>query len=127
MGHQENRLTTERLKNLKPWQRRFRINAGMGWVATPKNTVRIDKTRNVTVNKGDMILRQARPFRGAPKGWADLCGFDSIIVTPEMVGDKIAVFVFEEVKATGDLNTDQNNFKKLILSMGGRFFKLTND
>lgn len=113
MGLKEKRLTNERLLNLKPTERLFRINAGMAWTG-----------EIVKNNKQIIILKNPRPFWGAPAGWPDLAGWETIEITPEMVGQKIAVFKFEEVKATGDLSKDQKKFKKLILKMGGIFKKL---
>jgi len=110
MGHQEKRLIDKRLLNLKPWQRRFRINAGQGWTGQI-----IKRTPEI------LTLKNPRVFKSAPKGWADLCGWDSVEITPDMVGQVVAVFVFEEVKATGDLSKEQKGFKKLIERMGGVF------
>ena len=60
-----------------------------------------------------------------PEGWPDLTGWETVVITPDMVGQKIAVFSVVEVK-TGSLKlTDkQNRFKELILKMGGRFREL---
>lgn len=117
MGWKENKLIKERLKNLDAnTERLFRINAGMAWTAEKKNTIiKRDKTGQT------VILKKARPFHGAPPGWADLAGWQTITITPEMVGQKIAVFVFEECKATGVLSKIQKNFRDLLVSMGGVF------
>ena len=50
-----------------------------------------------------------------------MIGFDSIIITPEMVGRRVAVFAGAELKATkGDkLRKNQRDFKALIVKMGG--------
>jgi hypothetical protein len=114
MGHKENKLKCKRLLNLKPSERLFRINAGMAWTGTD------------IIKKGKfLIIKNPYPFHGAPTGWPDLCGWTEITITPEMVGQKVAVFTAEEIKATGTLSTDQKKFRKIIERMGGIFKVLT--
>ena len=67
--------------------RLFRINAGQAWTG-----------RMVRNSDGSITLHQPRPFHGAPTGYPDLTGFATIEITPEMVGQKLAVFVAIEVK-----------------------------
>ncbi len=111
MGAKEQKIIKHVLINLPISQRLFRINAGTGWTGQPVNI------------QGDSFigLKNPRPFRGAPKGWPDLCGWEEIEITPDMVGQKIARFLFVEVKATGTLTEHQQNFKNIIERMGGRF------
>ncbi len=69
---------------------------------------------------GDVIVRRARPFHGAMKGWPDLVGWESIVITPEMVGKKVALFVAVEAKTKGVRVTDaQQNFINQINAAGG--------
>lgn len=57
---------------------------------------------------------------GLCKGSADLVGLTSIVVTPEMVGKKLAVFTAIEVKtATGKATPEQLNFIKRVQELGG--------
>ena len=111
MGQKERDIINERLISLKPNERLFRINCGMGWTGqTVKHTA-------------DMIvLKNPRPLHGAPAGWGDLVGWTEIEITPDMVGKKIAVFAMEECK-TGKLklSDDQKRFRDIILRMGGIF------
>ncbi len=69
----------------------FRANVGKAW------------TGNKVVCCDNMItLSCARPFStGLPIGFPDLFGFRTVEVTPEMVGKKLAVFAFLEVKKPG--------------------------
>ena len=69
----------------------FRANVGKVW------------TGNKVVCCDNMItLSCARPFStGLPIGFPDLFGFRTVEVTPEMVGKKLAVFAFLEVKKPG--------------------------
>ncbi len=112
MGQKENKIKNERLLSLNENERLFRINSGMGWAG--------ESTR-----KGNfIIIKNPRPFHGAPTGWPDLCGWTTIEITPDMVGKKIAVFTGEEIKAgkqkikPGSL---QDDFQQIILKMGGIF------
>lgn len=122
MSTKEKNLINKRLVNLKPNERLFRINAGMGWVATKENTIRINRPMTVKVDKGDVVLKHARVFWGAPEGWHDLCGWTEIEITPDMVGKSVAVFTFEEYK-TGRLTLSdmQKKFRDIIVKMGGIF------
>lgn len=120
MGWRENRIISDRLENLGSNEKRFRINAGTGWVSEKK--IIASKSITVKLRPGDMVLRNARPLHGAPEGWPDLVGWDTIEITSDMVGQKIAVMVGEEVKATGKLSPAQRKFRNILVKMGGRFF-----
>jgi hypothetical protein len=53
-------------------------------------------------------------------GGADLIGWKTITITPEMVGQKIAQFVGLEVKsATGRIRPEQENFLRVLKASGG--------
>ena len=113
MGSKEKNLINDYLSNLPGNMRMFRTNSGMGWAGK-------------SVRKDDaIIIKNARPFHGMPEGWPDLTGWETVVITPDMVGQKIAVFSVVEVK-TGStkLSKKQNQFKELILKMGGRFLEL---
>ena len=110
MGWQEKRLIDKRLKSLKKHERRFRANSGRAWTG-----------EIIKQTDGVLILKNARVFHGMPAGTPDLIGWDSVKITPDMVGQTVAVFVGEEVKATGDLSPGQIKFKNLIEKMGGIF------
>jgi hypothetical protein len=122
MGAPEHQLINDRLVSLTPEERRFRINAGQGWVASPKDTLHIFKSTTIRVNRGDIVLHHARVFHGAPPGWPDLFGWDAVVITPEMIGKIIAVAAGEEVKAgRGRLSVVQRLFRDCLLRMGGRW------
>ena len=109
MGEPERELILQRLSNLSPEERRFRLNAGQGW------TGEIMRRTPTT-----LVLRNPRPFHGAPEGWPDLCGWDSVLVTQAMVGTRLAVFAGEEVKAHGGrLSRVQARFRDCLTRMGG--------
>jgi hypothetical protein len=106
----ESNKIREILEALPPEKRLFRINSGMGW------------TGKVIRNDGKvLVMENPRPLRAAPQGWPDLAGWTMIEITPDMIGQKIAVFTAEEVKITGRLSKAQAAFKKILESMGGIF------
>lgn len=56
----------------------------------------------------------------ANPGGSDLIGLRSVLVTPDMVGTRVAVFVAVEVKDTaGRATPEQTNFLRTILEAGG--------
>lgn len=116
MGHLENEIKNKRLKSLDPAsQRRHKINAGQAW-----------QGQIVKLPKQAPILKNLKAVKLGPKGWPDLWGFDSIVITPDMVGQRIAVFAVDEIKAKGDtFNPDQLKVKKFLEGMGVRYTVLT--
>lgn len=98
--------------------RLFRINVGQAW--TGRQVVR-GQGQTVTLRRGDILLRDAHPLRtGVPKGYADLTGWRSVEVTPDMVGRKLAVFVALEVKGPrGRLSPEQDRFLQVVSDAGG--------
>ena len=66
-------------------------------------------------------LRTGRPVQfGLAKGSSDLIGFKTIEVTPDMIGQKLAVFTSIEVKtAKGRLTPMQHNWLSCVRKAGG--------
>lgn len=57
---------------------------------------------------------------GLAKGSSDLIGFKTIKVTPEMIGQDLAVFTSIEVKTnTGQLSKYQHNWLQVVKNAGG--------
>jgi len=130
MGELEREVMDRRLRDLgcvgdgaeSSPHRRFRINAGQGWIASPAETLHPSRPMTVRVYPGEVILHHARVFIGAPEGWPDLAGWDSVIITPEMIGNTIAVFAGDEAKTEHvKLSKVQKIFRDVILRMGGRY------
>lgn len=90
----------------------FRANVGQAWTGNA-----IDKLPG-----GKIVIHGARPFNtGLPAGFSDLFGLVSVTVTPDMVGQKVAVFVAMEVKDEKKKPTDkQKAFLKAVNDNGGR-------
>lgn len=89
----------------------FRNNVGTGWVGRVKQT------------SGDGVyIENARPlYAGLCVGSGDLIGWKSVVVTPEMVGKKIAVFTSIEVKEPhrGRASREQLNWISNVCESGG--------
>ena len=66
-------------------------------------------------------LRTGRPVQfGLAKGSSDLIGFKTIEVTPDMIGQKLAVFTSLDVKtAKGKLTPMQHNWLSCVNKAGG--------
>lgn len=110
MGQLENNLRNTHERGLTKWQRLWRANSGKGWAGRV-----IDKKNGILklCNWGRLEL--------FPKGTPDLIGFDSIVITPDMVGRRVAVFVGTELKATktDKLKKEQRDFKNMLINLGG--------
>jgi len=65
--------------------------------------------------------RTGRPIQfGLTRGSADLIGWRTITITPEMVGQQLAVFPSLEVKTpTGRLTPEQRNWLEAVQRAGG--------
>lgn len=97
----------------------WRNNVGTGWAGNVTKGPR----RAVDLWPGDVLIRNARPLHaGLCKGSSDLIGIKTVEITPDMVGDEIAVFTAVEVKKpSGHVSRDQRNFGDAVTAAGGRF------
>lgn len=99
----------------------FRTNSGKAWLAGAGKPYRLPD--------GSMVVPGARPValglglvNGDPvAGQSDLNGWLSMVVTPQMVGQRIAVFTALEAKRTegGRTSGDQLNFVNQVTQAGG--------
>lgn len=98
--------------------RLFRNNTGMGWAG---KATKISKPMTISLQPGDVVIRKARPLRaGLCEGSSDLIGFKPTLITPQMVGQTIAVFTAIETKTTkGKATTLQQNFIQMVQNFGG--------
>lgn len=78
-------------------------------------------TRLFRNNTGTLRDQHGRPVTfGLCKGSADLIGWRTVTVTPEMVGTQMAVFLSIEVKtATGRLRPEQQQWLDAVQAAGG--------
>jgi len=88
----------------------FRNNVGTAWIG--------DATK---LKDGSVLIRNPRVFHaGLCEGSSDLIGWRSLTITPEMVGERIAVFAALEVKSkTGRATAGQKNFCNRVIEAGG--------
>jgi hypothetical protein len=71
-------------------------------------------------NTGSAIINGQLVTFGLCKGSADLIGFKSVTITPEMVGQNIAVFVSLEVKTPkGKISEPQQAWCDMVADRGG--------
>lgn len=72
-------------------------------------------------NTGTLRDQHGRPVTfGLCKGSADLIGYRTVTVTPDMVGQQVAVFCSIEVKsATGRLRPEQRQWLEVVQAAGG--------
>lgn len=103
--------------------RLFRLNTGKGWVSNlgPKGvhwlkdgSVHIEAARPIPLGFG---MPNGDPVVGA----CDLPGWTELVITPEMVGCKVAVFTSIETKRTkgGRTSDDQKNWMHQVKTAGG--------
>jgi hypothetical protein len=78
-------------------------------------------TRLFRNNTGTLRDQHGRPVQfGLCKGSADLIGWRTMTVTPDMVGTQLAVFLSIEVKtATGRLRPEQQQWLDCVQAAGG--------
>ncbi len=89
----------------------FRNNQGMAIVG-----------KTTFYPSGDALVRGARRIRYGVcnPGGSDLIGWNSVIITPDMVGQRVAVFTGLEIKkATGRASKPQKNFIDKLTEAGG--------
>lgn len=89
----------------------FRNNTGMGWAG---EVIR-------SYNNGNKELKNCRPLHtGLCTGSSDLIGWTTKVITPDMVGQKVAVFTAVEVKLpNGKEREAQLNFVQQVQAAGG--------
>lgn len=89
----------------------FRANVGQAWTGEVSR-----------LPDGSIIIKNPRPFStGLPVGFSDIFGLRPQIITPEMVGSRVGIFVALEVKSkTGRVSPKQESFLSAIRNQGGR-------
>jgi hypothetical protein len=88
----------------------FRCNTGQGWTGTVTSR-----------DLKSLTLFNPRPFHaGLIEGGADIIGWTTITVTPDMVGARVAVFTAVEVKTLGGrVSPAQRTFLDAVTAAGG--------
>ena len=93
----------------------FRANVGQGWAGKVQRM-------HLTPDTNTILLVNPRPFStGLPAGFPDLFGFVPVTITPDMVGQEIAVFAAVEVKQkTGRVSAKQRDMMAFLQKHGAR-------
>jgi hypothetical protein len=89
--------------------------------ASIQNEIRLElgKLKNTRIFRNNVGQIGGLSF-GLCKGSSDLIGFQSVIITPEMVGRKVAIFTALEVKTpTGKVSPEQKRFTEMVNYFGG--------
>jgi hypothetical protein len=99
----------------------FRINTGKAWLSGGGEPYRLKDGSVVVPNARPIALGFADPKGDPIEGTSDLGGWTTIVVTPEMVGQKVAVFTVIETKESGGgrKRTAQKNFIARVIAAGG--------
>ena len=108
MAQDHKKKINDILLNLKDNERLFKSRAGVAW-------------QGKFTRKGRfVIIENAVPFFGMPDGFPDLCGWTAVEITPDMVGQTVAIFTAVEVKTGSQrLKKMQRKFRDIIIRMGG--------
>jgi len=90
--------------------RLFRLNVGLAWTG--------DVIKNPD---GSITIRNPRPFKSGVPGMSDLIGWTPIKITPEMVGQTVAVYTAVETKTLrGRVRDAQVKFIEAVSKSGGK-------
>ena len=113
MGQKERKVRDSVLKDMDPeTERLFRVNAGRFWAGEIESRL----------PGGRVVMKGARAVSGVPAGIPDMIGWKTVVVTPEMVGTKVAIFMGVELKSANCVVSDvQRKFGELLTRMGGIF------
>lgn len=96
----------------------YRNESGHGVVG---NIKAIHEAETIKLYPGDFVVRGGRRTSfGIATGGGDLIGLASIVVTQEMVGQRVALFVSGEGKVDGDrMSDEQREWHQTVLDAGG--------
>lgn len=90
--------------------RLFRNNVGAAWLGKVQHNM----DGSVTIHNPTRVVY------GLGVGTSDLIGLRSVVITPEMVGQRVAIFAAVEVKRPGKRGTpEQKKFIEVVKSLGG--------
>lgn len=105
--------------------RLWRNNVGVAYQGMPFKTT--EKSREVFIHPGDILLRKARMIRfGLCEGSSDLIGITPKLITQDMVGKTIAVFTAAEAKKPGGkLTPEQELYLMAVTDNGGLAMQFT--
>ena len=96
----------------------FRQNVGTGWAG---EFFKPAMETSVRVSPRDVVVKNARPLKaGLCTGSSDLIGWQSITITEDMIGKRVAIFTAIEVKHGSTRTTEeQKRFIESVNNSGG--------
>ncbi len=96
----------------------FRNNVGTAYMGEATN---IQRPVTVMLQPGDVVIRNARRVKfGLHSGSGDLIGWRSLLITPAMIGKRIAQFLSVEIKTQrGRVSEEQMTWAKVVNKSGG--------
>jgi hypothetical protein len=96
----------------------WRNTTAVGWAG---KSFMLRPGEKYTARGGERVVLEARPIKaGLCPGSSDLVGFETVTITPAMVGRNVAIFSVWEVKdGKGRLTTDQARFLAHVEAGGG--------
>jgi len=81
--------------------------------------MRITRAMRVDVREGDVVISAARPFHAGITGMSDLGGWVPVVITPDMVGQTVAVYAQVEVKDQARPTPEQLKWIAAVTAAGG--------
>lgn len=99
----------------------FRVNTGKAYVSGGGSVVFLPDGSAVVPNARPITLGFGMPDGSPVTGSPDLDGWTSVVVTPEMVGLRVAIFTAIETKASsgGHKREEQKKFVQRVITDGG--------
>jgi len=101
----------------------FRVNTGRAWLSGmgPAGVRKLDAGAVLLQAARPIALGFARPNGEPVVGTPDLIGWTSMLITPDMVGGRVAVYTAIETRRTtgGRTSEDQKKFIAQVLKAGG--------
>lgn len=103
--------------------RLFRLNTGRAWMSNlgPDGVTQLTDGSVVIRAARSIAVGYATPDGKSLNGASDLQGWTSIVVTPELVGRRVAIYTAIETKNStgGSKRKEQKNFIEQICKAGG--------
>jgi len=100
--------------------RLFPMTVGKFWGPYHRGR-RITRVETVTLQPGDVLIRQGHMVSVGTQGMSDLVGWTPYTVTADDIGRVLAIYTACEIKAGADrLREGQPEFLQAVKKMGGR-------
>lgn len=116
MAHEETDILNRWRLKWSKWGVLFRQQVGMFWAGVPEREWEENGVKYVT-------LKSAYKMKMGVTGLHDYLGWHTMIVTPDMVGKKVAIAASVEGKTEdGKLTDEQINFMRQLRLAGGISF-----